>query len=124
MCLESIKQFKAPKYGYKAFNILNEELVGDFKSMEIPRPIEKILNSKDFRNDSDGDDIKPIGLSSYKNGWHVFVYREDAVDWAGLWNLVIKEVEIIEPIITGYALNNKKTVVCEKIRILREERCK
>ena len=128
MCLEILKKFKPPVYGYKIFQVeengkLYNIHAGNGKSYEIG----KILDEKSYRNsyalsekyltDYDGE--------KYQIGFHIYQTKQAAkakCDYMTYRNWKVYKVEIIEPLATGQEYGNdckyKNVIVSKKMRII------
>jgi hypothetical protein len=133
MCLDRIDLNIVPcEVGYKIFYTAGtDNLYGEWKTTNRPRPIGVWLDEKDFRPicamhvpvDEQGDPlIKAENGEVYKIGWHVFHTREDAETWLPDYFKVsplysIKKVEIKNPVATGIQHDTSPVTVCKYIFI-------
>lgn len=134
MCLDQLRKFKAPVYGYKVFRIggfaggmngkdIISKLYSVFQGELKPYPINKILDEKYFRTEYNK---KQEHLYNYSYGFHIFqtlksakMRRDNMTSY--YTNYAIYKVEIIEPHTTGLeALNDTycHVIVSKKMRVI------
>lgn len=127
MCLDQLKKFKAPVYGYKIFKKNTIGLFSLFQGEYEPYPINKILDEKNFRTFYHK---KQEHLYEYPYGFHIFQTLKSAkkklnnmgYDDNVVWYSIYK-VEIIEPHTTGLEVLNDSycnVIVSKKMRIIKK----
>lgn len=124
MCLDIIKKFKPPVYGYKIFRIndVNGELYNVWQgSRVIAFQIGEVVNERKYRTRQKPQKFLMI---NYPYGFHIFQSLEKAKNKfknLGTINHSIYKVEIIEPLITGQEVSNDgfcNVIVSKKMRII------
>jgi len=121
MCLENLENFKVKLNedgigtGYKVFKLKEGELRGEIVTQGRARPIGTWLKEKDFRAISDE---KIDGR--YKQGWHIFLRRQSALEWGIYGGLIIKRVKFRDIVATGRNVDRNRVVVAKEIFIPKE----
>ena len=131
MCLDIIKKFKPPVYGYKIFRIndANGKLFNIWQGNRVRAfPIGKVVNEKKYRTGY----MKPqkFLMVDYPYGFHIFQSLKKAKNrFKNLGAIYqdpdycIYKVEIIEPLITGQEVSNGgfcNVIISKKMKILEE----
>lgn len=122
MCLDKINVGVDPcKEGWKVFLIKDGKLYGILFDCKKEIPIGKWIHERNYRNWLMDILCRTNTISVfdgvYEKGFHVFHEYEDARNWSSAEHLVIKKVEVREPVATGYQ-DNKKVTVCKKIKVI------
>lgn len=135
MCLEYIGDFKIKtNIGYKVFieKGNNGKLYGDYRNRGDIRPINRWLNEYDFRDHKWVAVIKTCNDRSYNVGWHIFLTKKDAKQWAsgsnkpGKVKCSIRKVKFKDIVAIGYqrtcGFDSFKVVVAKQMLILPEKK--
>ena len=108
MCLDRFTKFKAPKYGFKVFEVYGSKLLSIHSGNRKNYEIGKILNEKSYRRSTYMGKkctlLTDTTKQEYPLGFHIVQTKEAAMVRASYMsniNSEVYKVEIIEPIATG-----------------------
>lgn len=117
MCLDRLKKFKASRVGWKCINI-------DKKNNIHPLCRNKKIKFHPWKwnKDTKKSKIRVGYLQSYPCGFHVSIYKKDALTWKSFLspNQVVKKVEYRKIVVTGYQWN-EKVVVAKEFRFIKDK---
>lgn len=124
MCLKKLEDFNVRLSkdgvgtGYKVFNRKGGRLCGEYARPGKERRVGVWLKEKNFRPQRIDTGLDRDGVK-YKCGWHIFLKRNDALDWSVLGQH-IRKIKFKGIVAMGRTENNRAVIVAKEIFIPKE----